>query len=395
MLPGDWLTWGVLLSVVVLPLFWIAVDALAVVRATRAVAPEVESLSESDFAVLVPIYGSVSYLETADYLGQYGSRVVLCTTTAETKEFYDDLQAVADAHGFRIFRGEVDAPATRAGRRATSGVVRDRLIRDALQTVTAPYVVCLDADTWSVAPLDELVGSIAQRELDLASVRLVPARTTGVLGHLQRHEYRTAMRLRLLAPWLLSGACHAGRTVALADVMRRHSLFFQGNDVEAGILGAELGYRVGHVPFEVLTTVPCRARAWGRQRLAWAGGEVRLFLANPQVARRHPVVWGYGAVVSILMVPLRWRALLLPTPALLTIAVAYWALVLWSHRDHLDRWALLLPLYSAFSSLVITPLGLPAYLRMAMTHHNWGRISVRRSPRAVRPLRRWHALHQP
>ena len=43
--------------------------------------------------------------------------------------------------------------------------------------------------------------------------------------------------------------------------MKRHSLFFQGNDVELGILGDEMGYRVGHLAFDA-HAVPDRFVPW-------------------------------------------------------------------------------------------------------------------------------------
>ena len=98
-------------------------------------------------------------------------------------------------------------------------------------------MVCIDADTTSVEPLQRLVGAMRARGLDVASVRLVPSNgKRSILTRLQSYEYRLAMRLRIIAPWLVSGACHAGRTSVVREIMARHSLFFQGNDVELGVL---------------------------------------------------------------------------------------------------------------------------------------------------------------
>ena len=49
------------------------------------------------------------------------------------------------------------------------------------------------------------------------------------------------------------------------------------------------GYRVGHVPFEVLSDVPERPRPWLRQRLAWGGGQFRLFIVNVRFIAGLPV----------------------------------------------------------------------------------------------------------
>ncbi|MGE0877189.1 MAG: glycosyltransferase family 2 protein [Acidimicrobiia bacterium] len=339
---------------------------------------------EDDFEVLVPIYGHIRFLENVEYLSHYGSKVVLCTTTAETAEFDSDIDAIALANGFRVVRVEVPGRSPNGAQRSTTAPVRDRLIRDALLTVAATYVVCIDADTTTSDDLGRLVGSLKHHDFDVASVRLVPSNTTTLLGRLQAHEYRLAMRMRRLYPWLVSGACHVARTAVHRDVMAHHSLFFQGNDVELGLLADAMGFRVGHIVFEVPTTVPERVKPWWRQRVAWAGGEFRLYIVNLRLGRRHPFFFGYGALVVFAGFPLRYLTLLAHPPVLAgvfaTYVVAHYALG-WANRD---RVLLLLPLYTLFSTLVLVPLAPYAYWRMARAHHNYGLIRRRVPRRSMR-----------
>lgn len=372
MIANDWVGWAV--TLLFLPTLALMIDAVGSIRARHARTVATEPARNEDFSVLVPIYGSMRYLENAEYLAAYGERVVLCTTTAESPEFYTELEAVAGRYGFRVFRGDAPVSSSHARRRSTGGTVRDRLVRAALFTVTTTYVVCVDADTITRRPLSELVGTIATQNLQLASIRLVPSNTTRVLGRLQAHEYRLSMRMRAVAPWLVSGACHAGETVALREVMSHHSLFFQGNDVETGVLAHAMRFRVGHVPFEVPTVVPDRIWPWWRQRLAWAGGEFRLFFVNIAIGRFHPFLWFYGLVIGMLALPLRWDALITPGYVLITIVVLYLLLSFYLHREYRDRWLLLMPLYSAVISLVLTPLGIVSYFQMAISGRNWGII---------------------
>ena len=56
--------------------------------------------------------------------------------------------------------------------------------------------------------------------------------------------------------------------------------------METGLIAVARGYKVGHIPFEVLTAVPPTFKGWFRQRLAWAGGEFRLFIHELQVRDR-------------------------------------------------------------------------------------------------------------
>ncbi len=240
-----------------------------------------------DYTVLVPIYGSTSYLQNVDYLSPYGDRVVLCTTSGESEHFYAELDGLARDHGFRVFRAAYDPGATSGGRQ-TGGTTRDSVVREALDHVDTAYVVCLDADTVTTSPLFEMVGRLAAEGMELASVRLTVENTDTLLGRLQAHEYRMSMRMRRLMPWLCSGACHLGTTAALRSIMARHSTFFQGNDAELGLLGRSLGFRVGHLDMGVPTWVPADVRSWWRQRFAWAGGEFRLYVVNVRMVRDTP-----------------------------------------------------------------------------------------------------------
>lgn len=175
-------------------------------------------------------------------------------------------------------------------------------------------------------------------------------------------------------PWMLCGGCHAGRTSALADIMKRHTLFFQGNDVEVGILASRLGYRVGHVLFPVPTTVPASAMSWIRQRSAWAGGEFRLFLINFSVLRQHPFMWTYGLLVMFIGLPFRWHDIIVAPVSLIGVLFVYFVLTLILNWRTKDRWLPLLPIYAAFSSLVMLTIAGPSYVLMAVRSRNLGLI---------------------
>lgn len=369
-------TLGIALTFFFLPVAWMLIDSIGGLRAKHSAAVNVGSYIEEDFAVLVPIYGNIAYLENIHYLAGYGSRVVLCTTTHESDEFNTGLQEIAAAHGFRTFHTDAARTGT-PGQRATGGTIRDTVIRDVLPHLTEHYVVCIDADTTSVEPLQRLVGAMRARGLDVASVRLVPSNgKRSILTRLQSYEYRLAMRLRIIAPWLVSGACHAGRTSVVREIMARHSLFFQGNDVELGVLADSMRFTVGHVPFEVPTAVPETLKAWWRQHLAWAGGEVRLFVVNAKLGLRHPFFWAYGLLITILLLPLRWTALIQGNSVLIAMFALYVILGLYLHWAHRDFALLLMPIYAMFISLILVPLGLWTYCSMAYRSRNAGIIQV-------------------
>jgi len=378
--PLDMLDVIVIVAWVLVPLVSVAVDIVPSGRAGHRKVCDIEksTTSNEDFEILVPIYGSLRYLENVEYLSEYGKRVVLCTSTDESEEFDQGLAALAVLHGFRIFATHVPGRTVSAGRKSVAAPVRDLLVREALATVTATYVVCLDADTITEQPLQLLVGTFAANDLDVASVRLVPSNRNTLLARLQGHEYRMAMRMRRLYPWLVSGACHVARTNVHYEIMQRHSLFFQGNDAELGILADVMGYRVGHIPFDVPTTVPARFTPWWRQRYAWVGGEFRIYFVNGRFFPRHLYFYIYGALIVTLMAPLRWVVVLDHPPVLVVTYLAYVAsfvVLNWRTRS----WdLLLLPFYSLIGTLVLVPTCVVSYLSMAFAHHNFGVIRPNR-----------------
>ena len=372
---------ALLVGLVLVPLLALVVDLLMAPASTAFGSREFATSGHTadDFTVLVPIYGDVTYLENVDYLRRYGAKVMLCTTSGESAHFYDALRAIAEENDFKVFVSTFRPTSGQSGRRQTGGVTRDGVIRDALQAVTSEYVVCVDADTRTDEALERMVGEVVRQNLDLASVRLVVANDRSMLARLQRHEYRMSMRMRRLMPWLCSGACHMGRTMALRHAMSRHSLFFQGNDAELGLVAYELGFKIGHLPFAVPTTVPDSLTTWWRQRFAWSGGEFRLYVVNARLALRHPFFISYGALLVFALSPMRIISITHPGLVLLAVLGAYWGAVVAANRKYFDTALMVYPIYGLLNSLLITPLGVLAYLNMAIGSRNAGLIRSRKS----------------
>ena len=373
------------------PALAVIVDGVAGVRA-HGLQYKFGEVMQENFRILVPIWGNVKYLTNADALHAYGSRVTLVTTGDETPEFYQQLHQVALAHDYDIWHDKPTGAAVQK-RRATGGTTRDRLIRHVLATVTEPYVIPLDADSFPSRPLGQLAGELDRRGLDIASVRIMPGnRNESVLTRLQYFEYWLAMQIRFIAPWLVSGACQMARTPVLLDVMNHHSLYMQGNDVEIGLLSESRGYRIGHIAFEIRTDAPAKFTPWLRQRLAWAGGQFRLFIVNIRFIRRHPFMWFYGAGIATLGLAFRWQIFTgPPRPLLAAAAGGYVALVvyLYLRRGGGNGWVLAMPFYVLLSSFLILPLGPIWYVKMSRAAHNWGiiRPGRRRDGHRVKPAK--------
>jgi Glycosyl transferase family group 2 len=373
---AHWFTGGVALLPVLFTLLDLSPAQLqrkAKVFPIRDDAPAID-----DFAVLVPIYGNTSYLQNVGYLRQYGSRVTLCTTDRENQEFYDSLEAIAAEEGFGVFRAPFPKVKPSAnGKRNTGGTIRDRVIREALLEVQAEYVVCIDADTETDTPINALVNSFAETGLDLASIRVIAQNSNTMIARFQQHEYRIAMRVRRYIPWLISGACHIAKTKVHRQIMQRHSLFFQGNDVELGLIGEASGYKVGHMLYDVPTIVPDTFQAWWRQRCAWSGGQFRLAIVNVAYSLRLPAFFFYMSLVVTVGAPLRWLSLLTPTRGLFFAGILYFSLTLLANRKHINLELIIYPLYAMIGSMIHAPLGLWYYVKMSRKDDNWGVIRHR------------------
>ena len=376
---------SLVISFIAIPILVVLIDLLTQLSSFRAsrnlVSITATTQRSTDYTLIVPIYGNISFLENVKYLSQYGSKVLLVTSAGETQEFNDALRKVADEHNFRIYVSPKPNHSTDGkARRQVGGTLRDTIVRNAHEVIDSEYVVCIDADTVTDVSIDYLVGAAAEANFDAASVELTAANRDTLLARLQGHEYAMAMRMRRLMPWLLSGGCHVLRSRVHRDLMNRHSLFFQGNDVELGLLAKTRGYRVGHVIFSVPTTVPAGVKAWYRQRKAWGGGEFRLMIVNAHMSIRHPWLYLYGGIIVILLMPFRWLYVVHATWPLLALLLLYLGLVTgvnWRRKDHA---LLIYPLYSLVYTLVMVPIGVFTYFRMAVKHRNYGVIRPWRDP---------------
>jgi hypothetical protein len=255
--------------------------------------------ADLDYTILIPIFGNISYLRNVEFLRQYAKHVVLCTTTKESPEFNQAIAKIAQENGFRIFRSDVVIASSiqrpnpwrlfthtlhgagelekkvndeNAGERFSREIARDEIIRDSFTAVDTEYCIFLDGDTVAKDKLFKLVHLMRELDFDLASVRVLASKQDTIMEKLQAVEYDLAMDARKIYPWLTSGACMVAKTDVIKDIMRHHSLFFSGGDIEIGKLAGILKYKIGHIRFEFYTDVPSTFKAWFKQRMAWFGG---------------------------------------------------------------------------------------------------------------------------
>jgi glycosyl transferase family 2 len=391
----------------VLPILLISlVDFIVLIRSRFAKKHAVEHhLNENhDFTILVPIFGNISYLKNIDFLKQYGPHVVLCTTTRESPRFYQEITRIAQEGGFRIFQSSVPLSSRTtkpnpwklftntlhgSGKHSKpereSAVVelnreiaRDEIMRDSFAAITTRFCIFLDADTVAREKIPALVHLFETKGLDIASVRVLASKCDTLMEKLQSVEYELAMDARRVYPWLTSGACMVAKTEVIKDIMSHHSLFFSGGDIEIGKLARMLKYAVGHLSFSFYTDVPSTFRAWFRQRMAWFGGGFRHAVVNiHRYSWRHPLFYFYTTFLVYLATPLRLYEAVRHPEVILVIIGLYWALIYTFHWRHWRWFYIFFPFYALIQVMVIVPLGMYTYVKMAIHGRNIGFIKLR------------------
>lgn len=338
----------------------------------------------NDFALLVPIFNSTKYLTNIKFLEKYKDRVVLCTTTNETPEFMLELESLAKAYGFRIYACDVGE-----GKKNPWAIynktllAHDAVLKSSIGRLTEKYVIFIDGDTWVDGELSVLCGAMEEGELDIASVKVLPSKRETVMEHLQGVEYDIAMQARLLYPWLTSGAGMVADRDVMIAVMRNHSLFFNGGDVEIGKLADMMGYKVGHLPMVFYTDVPSTFMAWVKQRFSWMCGMFRHSVINIDQNLKHPFHFIYFTFIIYFLMPFKVvemlaRPHLIPIILTLYVLITYFAN--WKVRS---KWMLLFPFYALFQVLFLVWCGIYRYIRTVIRSKNVGKIRMTYNPKNV------------
>jgi cellulose synthase/poly-beta-1,6-N-acetylglucosamine synthase-like glycosyltransferase len=380
----------------VVPILISLTDFVTVVRSRRSKSTThtPDSPEHDDFTVLIPIFGDLSYLKNIEFLKQYSSHVVLCTTTRESEKFNNAIEEICRIHGFRIFRSEVPLAASvgkpnpwRLFSHTLHGTVeeeinreiaRDEIIKDSFAVVKTEYCIFLDGDTVVKDSLYRLAGLMHEHKFDVASVRVLASKTDTLMEKLQSVEYQLAMDARKVYPWLTSGAGVVAKTKAIKNIMRHHSLFFSGGDIEIGKLAGMMGYKVGHLHFEFYTDVPSTFKAWFKQRMAWFGGGFRHAIVNAHsYTWRHPYFYFYTTILVYGATPLRWYEVFKYPEILPLVIVLYWILVFAFHWKQRAWYMFLFPFYALVQVMILVPLGIYTYFKMAYNANNSGIIALR------------------
>jgi len=64
---------------------------------------------------------------------------------------------------------------------------------------------------------------------------------------------------------------------------------------------------------------------------------------------------------------------------LLLALFIYYAAIVWLHWDHGNKWLIFQPFYCLFVSLIVVPIGVAYYFKMAIPERNFGVIRPKRN----------------
>ena len=320
----------------------------------------------ADFTVVLPVYGHPRYFANAAYLEPMKDHVLLVvdTTCEVMRSFADSLENA----GWRVHRTQLERPSP------------PEMLLAALEAgaVTTTYRVRMDADSYARDDVARAVAAAAAADADLCSVKVVVANRRRTIERLRALEYEMAMLGRHVRPWLTSGGCMLGKTSAILRILRTHSLWFYGEDVETGVVAKRLRMRVCHVDFRVYTEVPETLPAWFRQRCGWWAGNFRQAFVNADHMLRHPSWLVYNTGLIWLLLAGKGDALAHATTLLPMIIVVYTVVTCIANWQVRSRWMILYPYYALLQVLLLPLVGAAYYVYLALRTRRGGRYRIPR-----------------
>lgn len=365
---------------------WLAVFDVNTVRANFKKPIDLKKIKtrSGDFALLVPIFNNLKYLTNIEFLKKYREHVILCTTSNETNEFYESLWDLHEKYGFRVTLSAVGGTGKNPWIIYNKTLLaHDAVLKETINVIKEKYVIFVDGDTFVDGELDVLAGAMDELHYDIASVRILPGKRENIIEHLQGIEYDVAMQARLIYPWLTSGAGMIAKRDVMINIMKNHSLFFNGGDIEIGKLADMMGYSVGHLPMDFYTDVPNTWKGWIKQRFSWMCGCFRHSIINLDHNLKHPFHFIYYTFVIYFLWPFKLIEMMRHVyliPIILGLYCVLTYIVNWRVRN---KWMLIFPFYALFQVLVLTWFGIYRYISTVVKTGNVGRIKLKYNPKNI------------
>lgn len=330
-----------------------------------------------DFTILIPIFNDTKYLTNINFLKRYKEKVILCTTNLENEKFYKDLNKIAKENKFRIIKCEFKKESKNPWKIYQKTLLaHDYVLGKSIDMIDSKYVIFLDADTTCRTNLAYLAGIMDRDNTDIASVKVVPSKKNTITENLQDIEYRIAMKSRRIYPWLTSGAAMIAKRESMIKIMKKHSLFFNGGDIEIGKIAHLSGMNVDHIPVTFYTDVPETFPKLVKQRFSWFCGAFRHSVINAHTNLFSPLYSFYFTVIIFLMLPLKIYELFYHWYIIPFLIMFYMIVTLVTNWEIRSRYMLLFPFYSLFQIIVMPILGIYRYGKTVIQTKNHGFMKI-------------------
>lgn len=369
---GSTTLWLILLTVAIVSL--IDYVPRVIISRKKPIKPQAAFTKVPKYLIMPTVYGDISYLQNVAFLRKYASKVVICTSEHETPEFYRELRRVCRRYGFRYTKAALPMVKGRPVKNAYT-IYKGALanLRKLGITKSTPCLL-IDADTYAEENVNNLIRAFEKSGYDIASLRCEAAKPRTVIEKLQAYEYRLAMDNRRMDPWLTSGACNLGKAGVLQHVFSRHSHFFAGGDIEIGKLAQVMGYKVNHLDFTFYTALPNTFKEWFNQRIIWFAGGVRHHVANiGSFGWHHFFIFFYNSLIVYLLFPVRWIEIVNFPLTMVALVIFGWVYTfLLTFRRGWQPVYLLLPAYSFIQSMIILPVAIGRYCKLAWKQRSLG-----------------------
>ena len=330
-----------------------------------------------DFVIMIPIFNDVKYLTNINFLRKYSGKVVLCTTNIETPKFYKDIYKIANENGFKVikcaFKKEVKNPWKIYHKTL---LAHDYVLGESLKVLKAKYVIFLDADTTCKTNLSYLVGLMEKHNSDIASVRVIPSKKETITENLQGIEYHVAMKSRRIYPWLTSGAAMIARRESMQEIMKKHSLFFNGGDIEIGKIAHLTGMKVDHFPVTFYTDVPETFQRLVKQRFSWFCGAFRHSVINAHTNLFSPIYALYFTLLIFIMLPFKVYELFFHWFVIPFLMLFYIMVLFVSNWEIRSKYMFIFPFYSLIQVILFPFMGIYQYTKTVYKTKNIGLIKI-------------------
>ena len=330
-----------------------------------------------DFVILIPIFNDTKYITNIDFLRKYKGRVAFCTTDLETPEFYASLQKIADKHNFQVIKLEFKSGAKSPWQIYSKTLLaHDYVLGESLAFLKSKYVIFLDADTTCRTDISLLVGAVERYDYDISSVKVIPSRIKTITEKLQNIEYEIAMKSRRIYPWLTSGAAMVAKRESMKKIMKKHSLFFNGGDIEIGKIANLMSMKTGHIPVTFETDVPETFPKLVKQRFSWFCGAFRHSVINAHTNFFTPMYAVYFTFLIFLMLPLKLYEIIAHWYIVPFLFLFYITVLFVSNWKIKNRYMFIFPFYSLFQILVLPLCGIYRYGQTVRKTGNYGIMKI-------------------